>query len=109
MPPYRGGSSPPLLVTRGRCRGSSGLVGRLRYAQAGTRLRMTTTPRRRMRQNRILWLLDRLERDSRADAVINAIGRGVRALPLGRGRDALHGRWLGHPVHPLMVQVPIGS
>jgi nitrite reductase/ring-hydroxylating ferredoxin subunit/uncharacterized membrane protein len=62
-----------------------------------------------MRQNRVLWLLDRLEREPRADAVIDAIGRGVRALPLGRGRDALHGRWLGHPLHPLMVQVPIGS
>ncbi|MEU1042404.1 Rieske (2Fe-2S) protein [Streptomyces sp. NPDC005907] len=62
-----------------------------------------------MRQNRALWLLDRLERDPRADGVIDALRRGVRSLPLGPGRDALHGRWLGHPVHPLMVQVPIGS
>ncbi|WP_405463047.1 Rieske (2Fe-2S) protein [Streptomyces jietaisiensis] len=35
--------------------------------------------------------------------------QAVRALPLGRARDALHGRWLGHPVHPLLVQVPVGS
>lgn len=70
---------------------------------------MTTTPRRRMRQSRALWLLDRLEREPRADAVIDALRTGIRSLPLGRGRDALHGRWLGHPVHPLMVQVPIGS
>jgi nitrite reductase/ring-hydroxylating ferredoxin subunit/uncharacterized membrane protein len=71
---------------------------------------MSETPsRRRMRQNRALWLLDRLEREPRADAVIDVLRRGVRALPLGRGRDLLHGRWLGHPVHPLMVQVPIGS
>ncbi len=28
---------------------------------------------------------------------------------MGRGRDVLHGRWLGHPVHPLMVQLPLGS
>ncbi|PNG19948.1 DUF2231 domain-containing protein, partial [Streptomyces cahuitamycinicus] len=62
-----------------------------------------------MRQNRVLWLLDRLEREPRADALIDTLRRGVRALPLGRGRDLLHGRWLGHPVHPLMVQVPIGS
>ncbi len=41
--------------------------------------------------------------------MIDALRTGVRALPLGRGRDVLHGRWLGHPVHPLMVQVPIGS
>jgi nitrite reductase/ring-hydroxylating ferredoxin subunit/uncharacterized membrane protein len=62
-----------------------------------------------MRQSRVLWLLDCLERESRADPVIDALRKGVRALPLGRGRDVLHGRWLGHPVHPLMVQVPIGS
>jgi nitrite reductase/ring-hydroxylating ferredoxin subunit/uncharacterized membrane protein len=62
-----------------------------------------------MRQSRVLWLLDCLERESRADPVIDALRKGVRALPLGRGRDVLHGSWLGHPVHPLMVQVPIGS
>ncbi|MGY0068969.1 Rieske 2Fe-2S domain-containing protein [Streptomyces sp. QTS137] len=65
--------------------------------------------RRRMGQNRMLWLLDALERDPRADAVIDELTRRVRALPLGRARDGLHGRWLGHPVHPLMVQVPIGT
>ncbi|MFJ3616713.1 Rieske 2Fe-2S domain-containing protein [Streptomyces iakyrus] len=71
---------------------------------------MSAPPRRRVpRQNRVLWLLDRLEREPRADALIDTLRRGVRALPLGRGRDLLHGRWLGHPVHPLMVQVPIGS
>ncbi|WP_437098929.1 Rieske 2Fe-2S domain-containing protein [Streptomyces flavidovirens] len=71
---------------------------------------MSTTPRRRrMRQSRVLWLLDRLEREPQADAMIDALRTGIRALPLGRGRDVLHGRWLGHPVHPLMVQVPIGS
>ncbi|WP_320778677.1 Rieske (2Fe-2S) protein [Streptomyces sp. CRN 30] len=64
--------------------------------------------RRLMRQNRILRLLDALERDSRADAVVNALGRGVQALPLGSARDLLHGRWLGHPLHPMSVQLPIG-
>ena len=24
-------------------------------------------------------------------------------------RDALHGRWLGHPLHPMLVQVPVGT
>ncbi|MFI2371191.1 Rieske 2Fe-2S domain-containing protein [Streptomyces sp. NPDC018833] len=62
-----------------------------------------------MKQSRVLWLLDRLEREPRADPLIDALRAGVRSLPLGRGRDLLHGRWLGHPVHPLMVQVPIGS
>lgn len=52
-----------------------------------------------MRQSRALWLLDRLEREPRAGAVIDALRTGIRSLPLGRGRDALPGRWLGHPVH----------
>ncbi|MEU5770471.1 Rieske 2Fe-2S domain-containing protein [Streptomyces asoensis] len=69
----------------------------------------TTLPHHRTGQNRVLTLLDRLEREPRADTLIDAISSGVRSLPLGRGRDVLHGRWLGHPVHPLMVQVPIGS
>ncbi|MFI1564332.1 Rieske 2Fe-2S domain-containing protein [Streptomyces sp. NPDC020490] len=63
----------------------------------------------RTRQNRLLSLLDRLERGQRADPVIDTLQKGVRSLPLGRGRDVLHGRWLGHPVHPPMVQVPLGS
>lgn len=65
--------------------------------------------RRPVRQNRVLRLLDGLERQPRTDPVIDTLRTGVRALPLGRARDLLHGRWLGHPVHPLMVQVPIGS
>jgi nitrite reductase/ring-hydroxylating ferredoxin subunit len=64
---------------------------------------------RRAQQNRVPRLLDRLERETRFDPLIKRLRSGVRALPLGRGRDALHGRWLGHPVHPLMVQVPIGT
>ncbi|MER6630750.1 Rieske (2Fe-2S) protein [Streptomyces sp. NPDC000987] len=63
----------------------------------------------RTRQNRLLSLLDRLERGRRADPVIDTLQKGVRSLPLGRGRDVLHGRWLGHPVHPPLVQVPLGS
>ncbi|MFF4489884.1 Rieske 2Fe-2S domain-containing protein [Streptomyces sp. NPDC001544] len=70
---------------------------------------MSVTSRRRMRQSRVLRLLDRLEREPGADPLIEVLRRGVRAVPLGRGRDVLHGRWLGHPVHPLMVQVPVGS
>ncbi|MEU9393153.1 Rieske (2Fe-2S) protein [Streptomyces sp. NPDC048324] len=71
---------------------------------------MRDTRHRRTGQNRLLRLLDGLERQSRTDTVIDLVSRGVRALPLGAGgRDLLHGRWLGHPVHPLMVQVPLGS
>ncbi|MFF0018560.1 Rieske 2Fe-2S domain-containing protein [Streptomyces sp. NPDC005374] len=69
----------------------------------------TRRPQPRTRQNRVLRLLDRLEREPRPDPVIDALQARIRSLPLGRARGVLHGRWLGHPVHPLMVQVPIGS
>lgn len=62
-----------------------------------------------MKQSRVLWFLDRLERAPWADPVIDALRARIRSLPLGRGRDVLHGRGLGHPLHPLMVQVPIGT
>ncbi|MFD9353175.1 DUF2231 domain-containing protein [Streptomyces sp. NPDC060031] len=56
------------------------------------------------------WLksLDRLERTTVADPAIRGLQRGIRALPLGGARDLLRGRPLGHPVHPVLVQVPIG-
>ncbi|MFV0127118.1 Rieske 2Fe-2S domain-containing protein [Streptomyces sp. HMX112] len=68
-----------------------------------------TQPGPRRGPGRMLAALDRLERWPKADRVIDALQLAVRSAPLGRARDALHGRWLGHPVHPLMVQVPIGA
>lgn len=53
--------------------------------------------------------VDRLERFSSADTLLGVVQRMVQAVPLGRARDGLHGRWLGHPVHPLLVQIPLGS
>ena len=58
---------------------------------------------------RVLALMGRVERDEALDGIAEALRRAVRALPLGKGRDALHGRWLGHPVHPVLVQVPAGA
>ncbi|MFE4823260.1 DUF2231 domain-containing protein [Streptomyces sp. NPDC056704] len=56
------------------------------------------------------WLtaLDRIERSTGADPAIRVLQRGIRTLPLGELRDLLRGRPLGHPVHPVLVQVPIG-
>ncbi|GHG99032.1 hypothetical protein Srubr_21540 [Streptomyces rubradiris] len=62
-----------------------------------------------MRRDIVPRLLDSVERQPHGDAVTDTLSRGVRALPLRGGRDLLHGRWLGHPVHPLLVQVPVGS
>ncbi|MEV5970336.1 Rieske (2Fe-2S) protein [Streptomyces sp. NPDC051921] len=53
--------------------------------------------------------MERLEKSPRGDLVVDALRGAVRSLPLGRGRDVLHGRWLGHPVHPLLVQFPLGA
>ncbi|WP_189132682.1 Rieske 2Fe-2S domain-containing protein [Wenjunlia tyrosinilytica] len=59
--------------------------------------------------DRVAAVLDRLEGFSGLDPVIDRIRQKVRGLPLGPVRDVLHGRWLGHPVHPVLVQVPIGA
>ncbi len=32
----------------------------------------------------------------------------VRLIPKGRIKDALHGVWLGHPLHPMLTDLPIG-
>lgn len=50
-----------------------------------------------------------LEEATRLDRLIEAGQRAARLLPPGRTRDALHGVWLGHPLHPLLVQVPVGA
>ncbi|MFD7602264.1 DUF2231 domain-containing protein [Streptomyces mirabilis] len=56
------------------------------------------------------WLtaLDRIEQSVVADPAIRVLQGGIRSLPLGELRDLLRGRPLGHPVHPVLVQVPIG-
>ncbi|MEU3727414.1 Rieske (2Fe-2S) protein [Streptomyces sp. NPDC031705] len=57
----------------------------------------------------LLTGLERLEEWSAADRLASVVRRAVRAVPLGRGRDVLHGLPLGHPLHPLLVQVPLGA
>ncbi len=43
------------------------------------------------------------------DAPAAVVARTVRELlPAGPAKDALSGRWLGHAVHPLLTDVPIG-
>ncbi|GAA3398614.1 Rieske (2Fe-2S) protein [Streptomyces roseoviridis] len=57
----------------------------------------------------VLRAMDRLEKSPRADRLVDAVRAAVRGLPLGPARDALHGRGLGHPAHPVLVQFPIGA
>jgi nitrite reductase/ring-hydroxylating ferredoxin subunit/uncharacterized membrane protein len=54
--------------------------------------------------------VDRLENADTLDPVVNAIRRVVQAALQPRAlRDALHGVWLGHPLHPMLTDIPIGS
>lgn len=55
-------------------------------------------------------LLDRVENARALDGVVGAVQRAVRwTIRPGPVRDALHGVPLGHSLHPLLVQVPIGT
>lgn len=49
--------------------------------------------------------------DAPGHAVETAIARPAQIVgrPAERLGNALHGNWLGHPVHPLLVTVPIGA
>jgi hypothetical protein len=52
----------------------------------------------------------RLEDLASLDPLISRIQGKVQALlPPGPVRDALHGVWLGHPLHPALVLVPLGG
>ncbi|MGW4895965.1 Rieske 2Fe-2S domain-containing protein [Kitasatospora sp. NPDC004240] len=42
------------------------------------------------------------------DAPARPLRSTVARLPLGPYRDTLHGVWLGHPLHPALVQLPLG-
>ncbi|MEU5434352.1 Rieske 2Fe-2S domain-containing protein [Streptomyces sp. NPDC020719] len=53
--------------------------------------------------------LDALGEVQRLDKVIGPLQRAARALPLGPFRAILQGRPIGHPLHPVLVQVPIGA
>lgn len=54
-------------------------------------------------------LTGRLEQAKVLDPVVDGATRAVGwVLPRGPVKDALHGRWLGHPLHPLLVALPIG-
>jgi nitrite reductase/ring-hydroxylating ferredoxin subunit len=54
-------------------------------------------------------LISDLERTTALDRVIGAGQRVARLIPPGPARDALHGVPLGHPLHPMLVQVPVGT
>jgi nitrite reductase/ring-hydroxylating ferredoxin subunit/uncharacterized membrane protein len=52
---------------------------------------------------------DRLEDAEQLDRVVGPVQQVVQKIPQGWFKDALHGVQLGHPLHPLLVQVPLGA
>jgi nitrite reductase/ring-hydroxylating ferredoxin subunit/uncharacterized membrane protein len=50
-----------------------------------------------------------IERDERLDPAVSRLKRLAGRIPAGKVRDALHGVQLGHPTHPILVQLPIGT
>lgn len=54
--------------------------------------------------------MTKIEQASALDRIGDRLQRAVQAtLRPRRVRDLLHGVWLGHPLHPAMVQVPVGA
>jgi len=52
-------------------------------------------------------LMARLERDEHLDGLV-ALGRAAAERLPRSARPALRGDWLGHPLHPLLTDLPIG-
>ncbi|MGK5111133.1 MULTISPECIES: DUF2231 domain-containing protein [unclassified Geodermatophilus] len=57
----------------------------------------------------LMGMLDRLSDVAAFDKAIEPARRAVRAGLPQAVKDVLHGTWLGHPLHPVLVQVPVGS
>jgi nitrite reductase/ring-hydroxylating ferredoxin subunit/uncharacterized membrane protein len=52
----------------------------------------------------------RLEKVDALDAITGPLGEAVqKVITPGRVKDLLSGTWLGHPLHPLLTDIPIGS
>ncbi|MCU1379100.1 MAG: iron-sulfur protein [Acidimicrobiales bacterium] len=52
---------------------------------------------------------ERLEALASLDRIVAPLGRlAHQVLPKGDAKDALHGTWLGHPLHPMLTDLPIG-
>ncbi|MBM2616694.1 Rieske 2Fe-2S domain-containing protein [Actinoplanes sp. LDG1-06] len=57
-----------------------------------------------------MQILNRLEEARSLDGVTEKLQAAVTAAAQPqRVRDVLHGTWLGHPLHPVLVQLPVGA
>ncbi|MGK5680079.1 Rieske 2Fe-2S domain-containing protein [Actinoplanes sp. URMC 104] len=55
-----------------------------------------------------MQLFNRLEQARSLDGVVEKLQAAIVATPR-RMRDLLHGTWMGHSLHPVLVQVPVGA
>jgi nitrite reductase/ring-hydroxylating ferredoxin subunit/uncharacterized membrane protein len=61
------------------------------------------------RFGRFRRLGEQLEAAAGLDRFVGPVRQvAVRVIPRGPIKDALHGVWLGHPLHPLLTDLPIG-
>ncbi|MFC9086180.1 Rieske 2Fe-2S domain-containing protein [Nocardiopsis dassonvillei] len=51
----------------------------------------------------------RIEREEQLDPAVSSMKSLAERIPSGTVRDMLHGVQLGHPVHPILVQLPLGT
>ena len=58
----------------------------------------------------LLAVLDRLSEVSTFDKSLESARTAVnKVLRPGAFKDLLHGTWLGHPLHPIIAMVPVGT
>ena len=55
-----------------------------------------------------MQILDRVAGAAPLDPLSASLTKLVDRVPVAV-RDALHGVWLGHPVHPMLAQLPVGA
>lgn len=58
------------------------------------------------------WLargITALEQDPRLDGLASLLGRATPLVDSGRRAELMRGDWLGHALHPLMTDLPLGS
>src|SRR5215207_4080844 len=56
----------------------------------------------------LLAAAQRLETDDRLDAIVTALSPPAQLLNSGLARALLGGHWLGHALHPLLTDFPLG-
>jgi uncharacterized membrane protein len=57
----------------------------------------------------VVDLVERVENETRLDSLISRVAPVVdRVIATPGARDLLQGRWLGHAIHPLLTDLPLG-